>query len=98
MLQSTDFPLSSPVMSNGMCTSRGLVLRPDNIVASETNPVRAILRSIYRLMQDPAITDSLRNLVDSDLPKSVKIILQESKKFGCRVTGLGKVSQRAVAC
>ncbi|WVQ77455.1 hypothetical protein IAR50_007141 [Cryptococcus sp. DSM 104548] len=60
----------------------------DTILAAVNNPLKSVLRSIQRLMQASGGTEGLRNLVDSDLPKSLKIILQNSGLFGPRVFAL----------
>ncbi|WWD19760.1 hypothetical protein CI109_104224 [Kwoniella shandongensis] len=57
-------------------------------VAYANNPLRSIIRSLQRLMQASGGTEGLRNLVDSDLPKSLKRIFGDSAKFGPRVYAL----------
>jgi E3 ubiquitin-protein ligase HUWE1 len=65
----------------------------DTIILYRTNPLKAVLRSIHRLMQTSGGTEALRNLVDSELPKSLKRIFEASARFGPRVYALGKHSK-----
>ncbi|WVW86319.1 hypothetical protein I302_108361 [Kwoniella bestiolae CBS 10118] len=58
---------------------------PDTILAYANNPLKSILRSVHRLMQASGGTEGLRNLVDSDLPRCLKQIFEQSAKFGPRV-------------
>ena len=65
-------------------------LNSDSIIFTKTNPLKAILRSIHRLMQTSGGTEALRNLVDSDLPRLIKRIFEASKRFGSKVYALGE--------
>ncbi|ODN73426.1 hypothetical protein L202_07951 [Cryptococcus amylolentus CBS 6039] len=60
----------------------------ETILAAVNNPLKSVLRSIQRLMQASGGTEGLRNLVDSDLPRSLKVIFQNSSRFGPRVFAL----------
>lgn len=48
-------------------------------------PLRALLRTVQRMMSAAGGTEGLRNLVDGDLPKAVKRIFEENERFGPRV-------------
>ncbi|EIW71937.1 hypothetical protein TREMEDRAFT_70589 [Tremella mesenterica DSM 1558] len=60
----------------------------DTITFYTTQPLRSLLRSIQRLMQASGGTEGLRNLVDSDMPKSLKTIFCQPDRFGPRVYAL----------
>jgi E3 ubiquitin-protein ligase HUWE1 len=60
----------------------------DSLIAYNTNPVKAELRSIYRMLQSTGGSEGFRNVVDTDLPKSLKRIMTNSDKFGLRNFGL----------
>lgn len=60
----------------------------DSIIAYNTNPLKAELRSIYRMLQSTGGSDGFRNVVDTDLPKSLKSIITNADKFGLRNFGL----------
>lgn len=60
----------------------------DSIIAYDTNPLKAELRSIYRMLQSTGGSDGFRNVVDTDLPKSLKRIITNADKFGLRNFGL----------
>ncbi|WVF67237.1 hypothetical protein IAT40_001985 [Kwoniella sp. CBS 6097] len=65
-------------------------LSEETILANANNPLRGVLRPLQRLMQASGGTEGLRNLVDSDLPKSLRRIFETPAKFGTRVFALGK--------
>lgn len=44
--------------------------------------LKAILRSLNRMMQSAGTADGLRNLIDSSLPKTVKKVIEHRKIFG----------------
>jgi E3 ubiquitin-protein ligase HUWE1 len=52
--------------------------------------LKALLRSISRMMQTTGTADGLRNLIDSSLPKSVKKIIEYRKVFGATVFSHGQ--------
>lgn len=52
--------------------------------------LKALLRSISRMMQTTGTADGLRNLIDSSLPKSVKKIMEYRKVFGPTVFSHGR--------
>jgi len=56
----------------------------DTIVAFNTQALKAELRSIFRMLQSTGGTEGLRNVVDTDLPKSIKRIFLDMEKFGKR--------------
>lgn len=56
----------------------------DSEIAWDTNPLKALLRSIYRLLQSTGGSEGFRNVVDTDLPKSLKLIFTNADKFGMR--------------
>ncbi|GMK58897.1 hypothetical protein CspeluHIS016_0603390 [Cutaneotrichosporon spelunceum] len=56
----------------------------DSLIAYNTSPVKAELRSIYRMLQSTGGAEGFRNVVDTDLPKSLKRIMTNSDKFGTR--------------
>lgn len=60
----------------------------DSMVSWVTNPVKSELRSIYRMLQSTGGSDGFRNVVDTDLPKSLKVIFTNQDKFGLRVLTL----------
>ena len=64
--------------------------RTDNSIFTITQPLKSMLRAIHRLMQASGGTEGLRNLVDSELPKSVMRILDEPTVYGSRIFALGK--------
>lgn len=62
----------------------------DTIKFYMTTPIKSALRVIHRLMQMPGPAEGMRNLVDSELPKLLKRIFENSPKFGNRVFSLGE--------
>lgn len=56
----------------------------DSEIAWNTNPLKALLRSIYRLLQSTGGSEGFRNVVDTDLPKSLKLIFTNADQFGMR--------------
>jgi E3 ubiquitin-protein ligase HUWE1 len=56
----------------------------DTIISFNTQTVKAMLRTIYRLLQTTGGTEGFRNVVDTDLPKSIKRIFLNMDKFGKR--------------
>ena len=58
-------------------------LLQDTIIVYKTNPLRAILRSLNRLLSSGS--EGSRNLVDSDLPKQLKRIFENAGIFRHRV-------------
>lgn len=56
----------------------------DSEIAWDTNPLKALLRSIYRLLQSTGGSEGFRNVVDTDLPKSLKLIFTNADQFGMR--------------
>lgn len=60
----------------------------DSMITWVTNPVKSELRSIYRMLQSTGGSDGFRNVVDTDLPRSLKLIFTEQEKFGLRVLTL----------
>lgn len=53
-----------------------------------TTPLKLMLRSVHRLMQASGTVDALRNLIDSDLPKSLLKIFHHVDKMGASVFAL----------
>lgn len=60
----------------------------DTVLFHRVTPVKALLRSIHRMMQSSGTAEGLRNLIDSELPKSLKRIYEASDKLGPVVFGL----------
>jgi E3 ubiquitin-protein ligase HUWE1 len=50
--------------------------------------LRALLKFIMHMMQTSGSADRMRNLIESSLPKSILIILDNSKGFGANVFGI----------
>lgn len=69
-------------------------LSGDKVAATEselqlnTQPLRLLLRSVYRMMQATGTADGLRNLIDSPLPKNLLRILQNPKMVGPSIVAL----------
>ena len=55
-----------------------------------TVPLKLMFRSIHRLMQSGGTPEGLRNLIDSELPKSLLRTLQNTDKLGAPVLAIGK--------
>jgi E3 ubiquitin-protein ligase HUWE1 len=53
-----------------------------------TTPLKLMLRSVHRLMQASGTVDALRNLIDSELPKSLLKIFNNVDKMGASVFAL----------
>lgn len=47
-------------------------------------PLRALLRQVFRLMHNTGGFEGLRNLVDTDLPMSIKTIFENPDKYGIK--------------
>ncbi|ORY33382.1 hypothetical protein BCR39DRAFT_491673 [Naematelia encephala] len=60
-------------------------LSSDSITFYRTSPLKALLRTIQRLLQSSGGFEGLRNLVDSDVPKALKTIFESSDQFGAKV-------------
>lgn len=56
----------------------------DTIISYNTQAVKAELRSLYRMLQSTGGSEGFRNVVDTDLPKSIKRIFTNVDKFGQR--------------
>jgi hypothetical protein len=89
ILENETFTVPNALLSRGESLPY-TALRLDSIVLAVTAPLRAVLRTIHRLMQAFGGTDNFRNLVDTELPKSLKRIFQLSKKLGPRVFAMGE--------
>lgn len=50
--------------------------------------LRALLKFVMHMMQTSGSADRMRNLIESSLPKSILIILENSKGFGANVFGI----------
>lgn len=55
-----------------------------------TVPLKLMFRSIHRLMQSGGTAEGLRNLIDSELPKSLLRTLHNANKLGAPVLAIGK--------
>ena len=66
------------------------IMSEDTINTARTNPLKALLRSLQRLMASAGGAEGMRTLVDSDLPKTIKVIFQNYDKFGPRVYASGE--------
>ena len=51
--------------------------------------LRSLLKFIMHMMQTSGSADRMRNLIESSLPKSILLILEDSKNFGANVFGIG---------
>jgi hypothetical protein len=51
--------------------------------------LKQLFRSIARMMQTAGVTDGLRNLIDSSLTMSVKLVMEHQKIFGPQIFALG---------
>jgi E3 ubiquitin-protein ligase HUWE1 len=69
-----------------LCVS---VLQTDGSLPSDRGTLlRALLKFIMHMMQTSGSADRMRNLIESSLPKSILIILENSKGFGANVFGI----------
>lgn len=66
-----------------------MVLYPGSLSFEEVTILKALLRALQRLMQTAGTTEGLRNLVDTSLLGSVKLIIQNRAMFGSQVFALG---------
>jgi len=57
-----------------------------------TVPLKLMFRSIHRLMQSGGTAEGLRNLIDSELPKSLLRTLQNANKLGAPVLAIGELN------
>lgn len=73
-------------------TRKGLMT--DSVMFNKVNCLKSLLRSIHRMMQTSGTAEGLRNLIDSELPKSLKRIYQASDKVGPVVFGQGTLVSR----
>ena len=83
-----ELPQVTSITSEGKFAS-GALLIADTMVYYSTAPLKALLRSLHRLMQTGGGSEGLRNLADSELPKSLKRVFESSSRFGPRVYALG---------
>ncbi|KAL7424430.1 E3 ubiquitin-protein ligase tom1 [Cryptotrichosporon argae] len=63
-------------------------LSKDTLIVYRTMALRSMLRSIHRMLHGSGGSDGMRNIVDTDLPKSIMRIFNEPEKFGSRVFGV----------
>ena len=63
----------------------------ETIITNISQPLKSMLRTVHRLMSTAGGTEGLRTLVDSDLPKCLKMIFEQPTKFGNRVTSIGEL-------
>jgi E3 ubiquitin-protein ligase HUWE1 len=68
--------------------SHSEIVSEDSALAYAASPLKAFLRSVHRLMTATGGTEGLRNLVDTDLPKSLKWVFENPTRFGDRVLSL----------
>lgn len=55
--------------------------------------LKAMLKFVLHMMQTSGTADGLRNLIDSSLPLSLKIIMEQPKAFGSSVFALGMLNR-----
>jgi E3 ubiquitin-protein ligase HUWE1 len=66
----------------------------DNQLNTTTTPfdrlstIKAMLKFLLRMMESSGTTDGLRNLIDSSLPQSLKLIMEDPKLFGNSIFAL----------
>lgn len=66
----------------------------DQLNATSTVPydrlstIKAMLKFLLRMMESSGTTDGLRNLIDSSLPQSLKLIMEDPKLFGNSIFAL----------
>lgn len=66
----------------------------DQLNASSAAPhdrlstIKAMLKFLLRMMESSGTTDGLRNLIDSSLPQSLKLIMEDPKLFGNSIFAL----------
>jgi E3 ubiquitin-protein ligase HUWE1 len=68
--------------------TRSEIVSEDNVLAYAANPLRSFLRNVSRLMSATGGTEGLRNLVDTDLPKSLRRIFENPQRYSDRVFSL----------
>lgn len=55
-----------------------------------TTPIKSVLRVVQKLMAAPAAAEATRNLVDTDLPKTLKTMFEHSAMIGNRIMNIGE--------
>ena len=64
-------------------------LSDDSIKLIAYQSMKAILRTLHRLLSQAGGTEGLRTLIDSDLPKVLKTMFEHSEKFGNKLFAIG---------
>ncbi|KAI7908284.1 uncharacterized protein BX663DRAFT_482482 [Cokeromyces recurvatus] len=66
------------------------IMKDDEISApyNRLSAVKAMLKFLLRMMDTSGTTDGLRNLIDSNLPHSLKLIMEYPKLFGSTILAL----------
>lgn len=67
----------------------GTLSLAESELVRRTVPLKLMFRSIHRLMQSGGTAEGLRNLIDSELPKSLLKTLQNANKLGAPVLAIG---------
>lgn len=60
----------------------------DAVTSWAMTPLKGMLRTVQRLMQASGGTEGLRNLVDGDLPRAIKWIIDNNWRYGNKVYSL----------
>lgn len=61
-------------------------------IVRRTTPLKLSLRSLHRMMQSSGTTEGLRNLIDSQIPRSLEQIFKNAVMVGAPVLAFGKLS------
>jgi E3 ubiquitin-protein ligase HUWE1 len=75
---------------------RVCTLTADTLTFHRSNPLKSVIRSLQRLLTSSGGADGLRNLVDTELPKSLKLIVEAPATFGPRVFATGELLRNAL--
>ncbi|KAI9470603.1 MAG: hypothetical protein EXX96DRAFT_362871 [Benjaminiella poitrasii] len=66
------------------------IMKDDDVSApyDRLSSVKAMLKFLLRMMDTSGTADGLRNLIDSNLPYSLKLIMEHPKSFGSNILSL----------
>lgn len=91
----TDLPLQSEIelciAAHSASDSTATSEAPTGLLSFEQAALlKGLLRAIQRLMQTAGTTEGLRNLIDSSLLSSVKLVMENRQVFGPQIFALCK--------
>ncbi|KAI8637213.1 hypothetical protein BD408DRAFT_447787 [Parasitella parasitica] len=70
------------------CSKKTMADNTTTVSYDRLSTIKAMLKFLLRMMESSGTADGLRNLIDSTLPQSLKLIMEEPKLFGNSIFAL----------